>query len=104
MQTTKFTQSRLQGNFPDEPPETPFWVEIKPTGRMMRMAEVINRIGLSRSQIYAMIEQGDFPPLVKLSRRAARLPEAWLDAFIVNRAKDGLSVSSNALEEMGDVQ
>jgi prophage regulatory protein len=60
----------------------PFWLEIEPSGRLLRPSEVITITGLSRSQIYQMISDGTFPPFLKLSERASALPEAWLNAFI----------------------
>ncbi|MFK7942359.1 MAG: helix-turn-helix transcriptional regulator [Paracoccaceae bacterium] len=60
---------------------------------MLRPAEVVERIGISRSQIYAMISEGTFPPFIKLGRRASGLPEAWLDCFIEDRAASALGAS-----------
>jgi predicted DNA-binding transcriptional regulator AlpA len=54
---------------------------------MLRPSEVFGRTGLSRSQVYAMIAAGEFPPFVKLSKRAAAMPEAWLNAFVEARAR-----------------
>jgi len=58
------------------------WETVSPTGRMLRPSEVIATTGLSRSQIYSMISNDEFPPFIKLSARASALPEAWLEAFI----------------------
>ncbi|WP_240661693.1 helix-turn-helix transcriptional regulator [Nioella ostreopsis] len=63
---------------------SPDWQSIEPAGRMLRPAEVFSRVGLSRSQVYAMISEGRFPPFIKLSERASAMPEAWLDAFIAS--------------------
>ena len=63
------------------------WVDVAPTGRLLRPDEVIARVGLSRSQVYQMIAEERFPPFLKLSTRAAALPEAWLDAFVESRAQ-----------------
>lgn len=63
-----------------------FWKEITPAGRLLRPSEVISLTGLSRSQIYQMISDGNFPPFIKLSTRASALPESWLDAFVETRA------------------
>lgn len=62
------------------------WTGILPSGRMLRPADVVERTGLSRSQIYQMISDGNFPPFIKLSTRASALPESWLDAFVETRA------------------
>lgn len=66
------------------------WRAFEPAGRMLRPREVSARTGLSRSQIYAMIAEGRFPPFVKLSARASALPESWLAAFIASRANVAL--------------
>lgn len=63
------------------------WIGVKPSGIMLRPAEVVERTGLSRSQIYAMIAEERFPPFVPLSTRAVALPERWLDAFLEARAQ-----------------
>jgi predicted DNA-binding transcriptional regulator AlpA len=69
---------------------------IKPTGRMLRPSEVVERTGLSRSQIYAMISEQRFPPFVKLSERRSGLPEAWLEAFIAAKAADAMTKTYNS--------
>ena len=70
--------------------DTPPWRNVAPDGRLLRPSEIVRRTGLSRSQIYAMIAEGSFPPLLKISARASALPEAWLNAFIDDRAKAAL--------------
>ncbi|WP_170790811.1 helix-turn-helix transcriptional regulator [Ruegeria lacuscaerulensis] len=72
------------------------WLECPPTGRLLRPDEVFQRTGLSRSQVYAMIAEGDFPPFLKVSARAAALPESWLDCFVQDRAKTALKSSALA--------
>lgn len=66
------------------------WADCPPSGRLLRPEEVVERIGLSRSQVYAMIADGTFPPFLKVSTRAAALPETWLDCFIRSRAQAAL--------------
>ncbi len=63
-----------------------YWQDVPPTGRMLRPNDVVKCTSLSRSQIYAMIAAGTFPPFLKLSERASALPESWLNAFFVTRA------------------
>lgn len=63
------------------------WNKLPPEGRLLRPAEVVERVGLSRSQIYQMISEGRFPPFIKLSERASAMPVSWLDAFIQERAR-----------------
>lgn len=56
--------------------------KIEPTGQLLRPAEVVRRTGLSRSQVYALISGGRFPPFLKLGKRASAMPEVWLNAFV----------------------
>jgi predicted DNA-binding transcriptional regulator AlpA len=75
------------GTAPSDKP----WMDVAPTGRMLRPDEVIARVGLSRSQVYQMIAEQRFPPFVKLSIRASAMPEAWLNAFISCRANHAMA-------------
>ncbi|MBD3821176.1 MAG: AlpA family transcriptional regulator [Thiotrichales bacterium] len=45
------------------------------TNKVLRLPAVIEKTGLSRSSIYRLIQEGKFPPPVKLSARAS----AWFD-------------------------
>lgn len=63
------------------------WETLKPQGQMLRPQQVIERTGLSRTQIYQMIAEQRFPPFIKLSTRASAMPENWLAAFIEQRAE-----------------
>lgn len=49
-----------------------------PSIRMLRLPEVMRKTGLSRSQIYRLIDMGSFPSQVHLAERTA----AWIDAEI----------------------
>ena len=57
--------------------------------RLMRLDEVLHMCGLSRSHLYALVEQGEFPRQVKLSSRAAAWAsnevEHWIQARIEDR-------------------
>lgn len=70
------------------------WLTCEPSGRIMRPAEVFDRVRLSKSQVYEMIANGTFPPFIKISARASGMPEAWLDCFIAARARDAIDASS----------
>jgi len=63
------------------------WNGLPAEGRLLRPADVVERVGLSRSQVYQMISEGRFPPFIKLSDRASAMPEAWLDAFVQQCAR-----------------
>lgn len=55
----------------------------------LRLPVVIERTGLSRSTIYALVDQGGFPKPVKLSERAIAWPDheiaAWVEARCAER-------------------
>ncbi|MES0826574.1 helix-turn-helix transcriptional regulator [Ruegeria sp. SCP11] len=67
------------------------WLDCPPSGRLLRPQEVFERTGLGRSTVYAMIAEGDFPPFLKVSTRAAAMPEAWLECFVNDRAQAALA-------------
>lgn len=50
--------------------------------RLLRIEEVMSRIGLRRTKIYAMIREGGFPEPYKLSPKAARWSEREVAAWI----------------------
>ena len=47
---------------------------------MLRLPQVLAKIGLSRSATYEMINSGDFPKPVKLGKRAV----GWVDHDVEN--------------------
>ena len=52
--------------------------------RILRCKDVMAITGLSHSTLYAMMNEGTFPPAIKLSKRAVGWREsvvrAWIDA------------------------
>jgi prophage regulatory protein len=54
----------------------------KITQRIIKLPEVIAQTGLSRSSIYAKIDEGTFPPSVSLGARAVGFVEAEIQAWI----------------------
>lgn len=52
------------------------------TNRLLRLPEVINRTGLSRSVIYERIRQGQFPGQISLGKRAVAWEEGKIDQWI----------------------
>jgi prophage regulatory protein len=53
--------------------------------RMLRLPDVLKRTALSRSQIYRLIEQDDFPKQVRLGERAAGWVEEEVDDWLRGR-------------------
>jgi len=62
-----------------------------PTLKFMRLPEVTDRVGLSKSQIYKMIRTGAFPAPIKLGPQIAVWPETeigeWQRAVLTGAGK-----------------
>lgn len=58
------------------------------THRILRRSEVEAFTGLSRSTIYAMMAEGEFPKPIKLGKRAVGWREADIAAWLESRATD----------------
>jgi prophage regulatory protein len=50
--------------------------------KLLRMQNVLEKTGLGRSTVYALIKKNDFPPSIKLSRRSVAWVEADIDHWI----------------------
>lgn len=55
--------------------------------RVLRLPEVINRVGLKRASIYAAIASGAFPKQIVLGNRAVGWIEQEIDAWLAERVK-----------------
>jgi len=62
--------------------------EVEPSDRFLKLDEVKRRVGLGKSMIYRLIQEGKFPAPYKLSPLASRWSDreiiAWIEAV-----KDG---------------
>ncbi|NCT66375.1 MAG: AlpA family phage regulatory protein [Rhodanobacteraceae bacterium] len=52
---------------------------------LLRMPEVVRRIGLQPAHVYALEARGDFPRRVKLGPRASAWVESEVSAWIESR-------------------
>lgn len=59
-----------------------------PPERLMKLPEVMRRVGLGKSMIYMLIKQGRFPAPYKISPVASRWSEHEVTAWIA-AVKDG---------------
>ena len=53
--------------------------------RALRLTDVVAKVGLKRSTIYALAKQGLFPAPIKLSTHASAWLEDQLDKWLSNR-------------------
>ena len=65
--------------------------DVKQRIQILRMPQVIARVGMKRSNIYLMLEDGSFPKPLKLGKRALGWVEseidAWLEGLVAQRDK-----------------
>ncbi len=57
--------------------------------RLLRLSSVEALTGLKKSSIYDAMKRGEFPPALKLSRRAVCWPESHIQAWIAQRIAGG---------------
>jgi prophage regulatory protein len=56
-----------------------------PSPRIIRLPEVVDRIGMSRGSVYRLMTLGQFPKSVKLSERAVGWKESDLNDWLESR-------------------
>ena len=64
--------------------------------RIIRVRDVVERIGVSRSTLYQWVSEGRFPPSIPLGARAVGWREADVDEWIVSRARRARGVRGEA--------
>lgn len=53
--------------------------------RLLRLPQVKERVGLSRTQIYRLIKLGEFPPSIPITARAVAWRSDEIDAWVDQR-------------------
>ena len=61
--------------------------------RLLRLPEVIRRVGYSRPSIYRKMNSAEFPSPVNLGGRAVAWIESEIDAWIESRVSDRRAVA-----------
>lgn len=64
------------------------------TNQILKLPDVMRFTGLSRSSIYAFMQEGDFPKSIKLSARSVGWLKEEIDSWLDNRIQ-----CSRALED-----
>jgi prophage regulatory protein len=62
---------------------------LKVTDRFLRLPEVKDTVGLSRSTIYQHIEDGTFPKPISLGARAVGWLQSDIEKWVQNRVESG---------------
>ena len=65
---------------------------LRKSDKFLRIQQFQSLVGLSRSQIYALISRGNFPKQVKVSEKASAWLESEVDSWMTER------VASRALK------
>jgi len=53
--------------------------------RLLSLPEVEQQTGLKKTKIYGLIRLGEFPPPIRLTRRASRWPASQVQGWIADR-------------------
>ena len=56
--------------------------------RLIRVPEVLRKVGFSRTTMYELIKEGRFPDKVIIGARAVAFVESEIDAWIENTISD----------------
>jgi prophage regulatory protein len=62
--------------------------------RLLRIKQVQDRTGMSRSKVYLMIQQGQFPAPLKLGERVALWPESSINHWITQLVEKSKGVAA----------
>jgi len=55
------------------------------TRRALRASKVLEKTGISRTHLYRLIQQGEFPPPSKLSERVSVWDEIIIDNWLADK-------------------
>ncbi len=59
-----------------------------PARRALRITSVLHKVGISRTQLYRLIQRGQFPRQFHLSARTAVWDEAEVDAWLAAKQEE----------------
>jgi prophage regulatory protein len=76
-------RENLSGSAPDDASSRP--VERTGATRMLRLSQVVERVGLGRTTIYALQKAGQFPHSVALTVNSVRWIEAEVEGWLAKR-------------------
>ena len=62
--------------------------------RILKLKEVLNRTGLGKTTLYALICNGDFPQQIPLGLRAVGWLESEVDAWILEKIESRSRITS----------
>jgi len=71
-------------------------MQAKRTSRILRMQELVNKVGYAKSTIYGLVKEGKFPPPFKLTPggRANGWFEHTIDEYLHEREQEKCCLSN----------
>jgi prophage regulatory protein len=63
---------------------------VSQANRLLRLKQVVLKVGLSRSQIYKLIAKGLFPEQTKIGPKISVWPEHKIDQWISRQIEGGV--------------
>lgn len=63
------------------------WEGLPATGPILKFAEAVRYLGVSKRAYYQRVEKGELPKPIHLGGRDTGLPKSWLDAIIESWSK-----------------
>jgi excisionase family DNA binding protein len=66
------------------------WAGIPAQTPILRPSEAARHLGVSRSQFYTLVANGDLPRPFRIGERSVGLPKAWLDSVVAARFAESL--------------
>jgi prophage regulatory protein len=59
---------------------------VSGAGKLLRVPQVLDRLGCSRSTLYKMVRKGQFPQQMKIGEKISAWPEAQVERWLADRA------------------
>lgn len=59
--------------------------------KILKLKEVVDIVGLSRSSVYTLIQRGEFPRPIKMSMRSSGWLRSEIETWIASRASSRVS-------------
>lgn len=81
----KIDLNPVQQRYPTRPQQNPHAISNSKPPKLLRLSEVIQRVGIKKTKIYKLQGEGTFPMRVKITPRAVGWIEDEIDVWITER-------------------
>ena len=69
---------------------------MRPTDSLLRLSQVEAIVGLKKSKLYLLIQEGGFPPPVRLGKRSVRWKASAINNWIENITAPSIKIAEVA--------